>query len=170
MRASRPRINVPLPTPEGPVMTNTRATRAAPLGLSPKERDELGALPGRAPADRLARRDAALRDALAGLHAPVLRHREQQVEDLRRLDVARRLHQEVVDGDAAGLEVALELSALRADLVGACQRDHPLVQGTLGSSCVLGGRFTGGRRHGRRVYNVKTPHQAPTAEFASTSS
>ena len=73
----------------GPVMTKTRATRGSGRQLSPQQRDELGALPRREPADRLARRDAALREDLVRLHAAVLRHREQQVEDLRRLDVGR---------------------------------------------------------------------------------
>src|SRR3954451_1463762 len=126
MRASRPRISVPLPTPDGPVMTKTRATRGSAVALAAKQRDKLCTLPGREPADGLARRDAALREDLVGLHATVLRHREQEVEDLRRLDVGRRLHQQLVDRDAAGLEVPLELCPLGADLVRARERDHPL--------------------------------------------
>src|SRR6185312_2966051 len=170
MRASRPRISVPLPTPDGPVMTNTRATRERRSALATEQGDELGALARGEAADRLARGDAALREDLVRLHASVLRHRQQQVEDLRRLDVGRRFRQQFVNRDAPGLEVALELRALRADLVRARERDHPLVEGTLGRGGVLGGRFTGSRRHWRRVYNVKPARQAPTAEFASTSS
>src|SRR3954451_15630704 len=139
MRASRPRISVPLPTPEGPVMTKTRATRAGAVALAAKQRDKLCALPGREPADGLARRDAALREDLVGLHAAVLGHSEQEVEDLRRLDVCRRLHQQLVDGDTTGLEVALELRPLRADFVRAGERDHALVQRTLGCGGVLSG-------------------------------
>src|SRR5436190_15986056 len=98
MRSSSVRISVPLPTPEGPVITKARATRSR---LAAEHRDELGALALREAADRLARRDAALDEHLVDLHAPVLRDGEEHVEDLRRLDVGRRLEQEVVDLDPA---------------------------------------------------------------------
>src|SRR5687768_998644 len=106
MRSSSVRMSVPLPTPEGPVITNTR-----PIGraLAAQHRDELGALALREAADRLARRDAALDEDLVDLHAPVLGDGEQHVEDLGGLDVLRRLEQEVVDLRAAALEVPLEL-------------------------------------------------------------
>src|SRR5688572_27893266 len=82
-----------------------------------EHRDQLGALALREAADRLARRDAALDQHLVDLHAPVLRHREEHVEDLRRLDVLGRLEQQVVDARAAALEIALELGAARTNLV-----------------------------------------------------
>src|SRR5918911_336323 len=89
-RSRSVRMSVPLPTPDGPVMTKTRAigrdivacraaawgarrvgTRGAPGGPSrvrpgtrlsaqPEHRDGLRALTLRETADRLARRDAAL--------------------------------------------------------------------------------------------------------------
>ena len=80
-------------------------------GLAAQHRDELGALARREAADRLRRRDAAELQDLVDLHAPVLRYREQQVEDLRRMHVLGRLEQQVVDADLAGLEVALERRA-----------------------------------------------------------
>src|SRR5215207_7090862 len=109
MRSSSVRISVPLPTPDGPVITNTRGMRAGfwkgeGVLLPAQHRDELGALALREAADRLARRDAALHEDLVDLHAPVLRHRQQHVEDLRGLDVGRRLEQEIVDLDPAPLE------------------------------------------------------------------
>ncbi|HKG04427.1 MAG TPA: hypothetical protein VKB03_14715 [Conexibacter sp.] len=67
--------------------------------------------------------------------------------------------------DTTCFEVPLELCALCADLIRARERDHPLVQGTLGRGGVLCGRFTGGRRHWRRVYNVNAGRQAATREI-----
>src|SRR6188472_406457 len=116
MRSRRERISVPLPTPEGPVMTKTRAKR-----LAAQHRDQLGALALREAADRLARRDPALDENLVDLHAPVLRHRQQHVEHLRRLDELRRLQQEIMDADPPRLEIALELSAPGPDLVRALE-------------------------------------------------
>ena len=56
-----------------------------------------------------------------------------------------------MDRRAAGLEVALELRAAGADLVGALEGVHPLDEGALrGRRERLGGRL-GRRRHGRRV-------------------
>ena len=87
--ASRPAISVPLPTPEGPVITNTRAMRRT-LEATPAESDckpaalakasggaenELGALALGEPADRLARRDPAVCEDLVDLHAAVLAER-----------------------------------------------------------------------------------------------
>src|SRR5690348_1184552 len=98
-------MSVPFPTPEGPVITKTRATRASATRdhddpgrsarLAAEHRDELGALALREAADRLARRDAALDEDLVHLHAPVLRDGEQHVEDLGRLDVLGRLQEQV---------------------------------------------------------------------------
>src|SRR5919205_3391221 len=92
-RSSRERISVPLPTPEGPVMTKTRPTQGT---LPAQHADQLGPLALREAADRLRRRDPAQLEHLVDLHAPVLGHREEHVEDLRRLDVLRRLQEEVV--------------------------------------------------------------------------
>src|SRR5688572_30916708 len=86
-----------------------------------EHRDELPILALREAADRLARRDAALHEHLVDLHAPVLRDGEEHVEDLRGLDVGRRLEQEVVDLDATALEIALELGTARTDLVRALE-------------------------------------------------
>ena len=123
---------MPLPTPDGPVYD---AGSAQGAGAASGGRYETSSLRWRSrqPADRLARRDPALREDPIHLHAPVLRDGEQQVEDLGRLQVFRRIEQQPVDLLAAGLEVALELRAPRADLVGALQRVHALGQRTLGS-------------------------------------
>src|SRR5436305_1154810 len=104
-RPSSARISVPLPTPDGPVMTKTRANRRA---LSPQHRDELFALALGEPADRLARGDLARAQDLVDLHAPVLRHREQHVDHLGRLDVVGRVEQQLVDRVPATLEILLE--------------------------------------------------------------
>src|SRR4051794_13755334 len=106
MRSSSVRISVPLPTPEGPVITKTRGTAAgwvAGSDLAAQHRDELGALALREAADRLRRRDTALHEHLVDLHAPVLGHRQKHVEDLRGLDVLGRLEQQVVDPGATAL-------------------------------------------------------------------
>src|ERR1700720_3107859 len=136
-----PRMSVPLPTPEGPVMTNTRAKARTlvvvedaashraqrprsrwPAALVMQQRDELAALALGEPADGLAGRDAAVSEDLVDLDAPVLGDGEQHVEDLGGLDVLGRLEQQRVDRAPAGLEVALELCALDTDLVGAGER------------------------------------------------
>src|SRR5436305_14058821 len=90
--------------------------------LSPEHRDELRALALGQPADGLARRDAALGEDLVGLHAAVLGNGEQHVEHLRRLDVLGWVEQQLVDRNAAPLEVALELRAPSANVVSAPQR------------------------------------------------
>ena len=53
--------------------------------------DELRALALGQAADRLARRDPALREDLVDLHVAVLRHRQQHVGHLRGEDVVRRV-------------------------------------------------------------------------------
>src|SRR3954447_25444401 len=105
-------MSVPLPTPEGPVTTRTDTA-----ALSAQETDELAALALGQAADRLRRRDPALREDAVHLHAPVLRSRQQQVEDLGRLQVLRRVEQEAVDLRATGLQIPLQGSSARADLV-----------------------------------------------------
>src|SRR4030081_1690763 len=109
-RSSRPRISVPFPTPEGPVMTKTCPTWDEGRGaskLTPQHRDELRALALGQAADGLARRDTALREDLVGLHAPVLGNGQQHVEHLGRLDVGRRVEQELVDRKAPGPQGAV---------------------------------------------------------------
>src|SRR5213595_4141685 len=112
MRSSSERISVPFPTPDGPVMTKTRPTRGT---LPAERRDELGALALREAADGLRRRDPAKLEHLVDLDPPVLRHRQQHVEHLRRLDVLGRLQQQVVDAPPPALQIALELGPRRAD-------------------------------------------------------
>ena len=109
-------------------MTKTRGQAAAAERASGAAADELGALALGQAADRLARRDAALREDLVDLHAPVLRDREEHVEDLGGLDPLRRVEQELVDRRARALEIALELRALGTDLVRALERIHALGQ------------------------------------------
>src|SRR2546423_7171440 len=159
MRSSSARINVPLPTPEGPVMTKTLAS-----ALAAQQPDQLVALALGQAADGLARRDLALTQDLVDLHAPVLRDGEQHVDDLRGLDELRRLQEQLVDRTPPRLEVALELRALGADLVGALQGIHALNERPLRGRRLLRGGIGRRRRHGRRVYTEQTPVQAPTSE------
>src|SRR4051794_5205519 len=128
MRSRSVRISVPLPTPDGPVMTKTRATASAAgrAALPAQLADELAALTLRQAADRLARRDAALLEDLVDLHPAVLRDGQQHVEDLRRLDVFRRVEQERLDRYPAGFQVLLQLRSAGANLVRALERIHPL--------------------------------------------
>src|ERR671933_2276831 len=114
MRSRSERMSVPLPTPDGPVMTKTRATRCAAAVLAAQLADELGALALRQAADGLARRDPALHEDLVHLHTPVLRDGEEHVEHLRREDVLGRVEQERLDRDPTGFQVLLQLRAAGA--------------------------------------------------------
>src|SRR4051794_31408426 len=146
-------MSVPLPTPEGPVMTRTRGGAMATGRLAAEVRDQLVALALGETADGLARRDPALREDAIDLHAAVLRNRQEQVEDLRSLQIFRRIQEQSVDLRAARLEIALEAGSPRPDLVGALESVHPLGERTFG--CHPRGSFRGrlrGRRHGRRCY------------------
>src|SRR5919201_599652 len=141
-RSRRVRISVPLPTPDGPVMTKTRATApgyddspTAPLAT--QHGDQLGALALRQATDRLARRDPALLQDLVRLHAAVLGNREQHVEDLRGLHVLGRLPQKRVNRHPARLQILLQLRPPRADRVGALERVHALKERSLGCRRVL---------------------------------
>src|SRR4051794_33739148 len=167
MRCSSVRISVPLPTPDGPVITKTRATgwSRTRLSLPAEHADQLGALALREAADGLARRDAALLEDLVDLDPAVLRHGEQHVEHLRRLGVLRRVEQEVMDGAPPGLEIALELRPPRADVVRTLKRVHPLLEGSLRGRNGCLGRW----RHGRRVYIHEGDPQPDPREFGSTS-
>ena len=148
------RISVPLPTPEGPVMTKT--SRQAARGASGAACEtQLGALALRQAADGLARRDAALHEHLVDLHAPVLRHRQQHVEDLRGLDVLRRLEQQVVDADA-GPPLRSRLSWARRVRISFARWSASIrwTRERSGAATVgLVGRLRRWR-HGRRVYIV----------------
>src|SRR6202011_2666675 len=69
----------------------------------------------------------------------------------------------------ARLEVALELGALRANLVRAGKRIHALVERTLRCGRSLVERLLT-RRHGRRVYRLGVALQGLGGQFTSTSS
>src|SRR3954451_11474625 len=116
-------MSVPLPTPLGPVTTRTVT---AALRLAAEVRDELAALALGQAANRLRRRDPALREDAVHLHAPVLRHGQQQVEDLGRLEVLGWIEQKPVDLRATGLQIPLEGGSARADLVRSLKRVHAL--------------------------------------------
>src|SRR3954454_2221665 len=90
-RSSSPRIRVPLPTPDGPVMTRTGVSTGRDESLPAQVRDELVALALGQAADRLAGRDAAVREDAIYLHAPVLGNGQKQVEDLGGLEVVGRV-------------------------------------------------------------------------------
>src|SRR3954469_11299438 len=139
--------------------------------LAPEERHELAALALGQAADRLARRDPALRENAVYLHAPVLRDGEQEVEDLRRLEVLGRVQQQAVDLRAAGLQIPLERGATRADLVRSLERIHALSQRPLGSRTRrrLRRGLGGGGRHAARLYTRGGDRQpAPTLFFANS--
>src|SRR4051794_32020482 len=105
-------MSVPLPTPEGPVMTNVWGR---PRRLLAQHRDELGALAIGEAADRLARRDPAGLQDLIGLAPTVLRNRQEHVEDLGGLQELGRIEEQLVDRHSTSLQIALELRATRAD-------------------------------------------------------
>src|SRR5688500_10157351 len=69
-------ISVPLPAPEGPVITKTGRGR-----LAVEEANQLGALALGEAADGLGLADPALVQQPRRLHAPELRHRHEHVED-----------------------------------------------------------------------------------------
>src|SRR5438552_1771395 len=98
-RSSSIRARVLLPSPDVPVMTKTGGR------LPVEEPDELGALALRQPPNGLRLADAALIEEPGGLDAPEFRHGHQDVEDLCRRDVLRRITQDVVDVGGAGFEV-----------------------------------------------------------------
>src|SRR4051812_1085565 len=167
-RSSRALMSVPLPTPEGPVMTKTR-DRVKSDRLAAKHLNELGPLALGEPADGLARGDAALLKDLVDLHAPVLRDREEHVEDLRGLDPLGRLGEEVADRRPVGLQIALELGAPRTDVVRPLEGFHSLHEASFRGHCALCFGLGGPHRHGRRVYISGWAAQDKTPEFASTS-
>src|SRR3954452_21021821 len=161
-------MSVPLPTPLGPVTTRTLME---PRALAAQIRDELAALALGQAADRLRRRDPALREDAVHLHAPGLRHRQQQVEDLGRLEVLGRVEQQTVDLRATGLQIPLQGSSARADLVRSLKRIHALRQRPLGSRTRrrLWRGLGGGGRHAARLYTREGDRQrTPTLFWANS--
>ena len=71
--------------------------------------------------------------------------------------------------DAAGLEIALELSPPRADLVRTLERLHPLHERPLGGCHGGLGRRLRGRRHGGESTSESRAGKPNFAQFASTS-
>ena len=94
-------MTVPLPTPDGPVMTNTedgsrepQDGRLRPIthGLRTTERvDQFAALALGETDDGLARRDAATLENLRDLYSAVTRHGKHDVGDLGRVHALRRV-------------------------------------------------------------------------------
>src|SRR5947207_120573 len=121
-RSSSIRARVLFPSPDVPVMTKTGGR------LPVEEPDELGALALRQPSNGLRLADPALIEEACRLDAPELRDGHQDVEDLRRRDVFRRIAQDVVDVGAPGFEVLLQLRSADADVVRALERFHALVE------------------------------------------
>src|SRR5437762_1008603 len=88
-----------------PVSSSSRTGRPLPV----EEPDELGALALRQPSNGLRLADPALIQEPGGLDAAELRYGHQDVEDLRRRDVLRRIAEHVVDVGGAGFEVFFQL-------------------------------------------------------------
>src|SRR5438046_2694859 len=110
-RSSSIRASVLFPSPEVPVMTKTGGR------LPVEEPDELGALALRQPSNGLRLADPALIEETGGLDATELRHGHQDVEDLRRRDVLRRIPEDIVDVGGAGFEVLFQLRPADANVV-----------------------------------------------------
>src|SRR3954453_11041037 len=123
-RSRAARTMVPLPAPDGPVTTKTFPGAR----LAVEEANQLVPLTVREAADGLRLADPALVEQARGLDTAELRYRHQHVEDLRGRDELRRLRQNLVDRDVAGLQILLQLSALDADVVRPLQCLHALVQ------------------------------------------
>src|SRR5436309_3643150 len=131
-RSSSIRARVLFPSPDVPVMTKT----GGPL-RPVEEPDELGALALRQPSNGLRLADPALIQEPGGLDAAELRYGHQDVEDLRRRDVLRRIAEHVVDVGGAGFEVFFQLRPADANVVRPLERFHALIQraeGCLGLS------------------------------------
>src|SRR5436305_1043531 len=102
-RSSSSRISVPLPAPDGPVTTTTDG-----FGLSVEELNQLRALPVGEAAHRLRLADPARVQEPRGLHASELRHRHQDVDHLRGLDVLGWAIEDRLDAHASVLQVLLQ--------------------------------------------------------------
>src|SRR3989440_1603643 len=96
--------------------------------LPVEEPDELGALALRQPSNGLRLADPALIQEAGGLDAAELRHGHQDVEDLGRRDVLRRMAEDVLDGGGAGFEVFLQLRPADANVVRPLERFHSLIE------------------------------------------
>ena len=140
-------MSVPLPAPDGPEMTKSRATRRLPA----QQRDELGALTIRQTTDRLRTRHTALLQHLGGLDATNTRHAEHQVVDLRGQDPFSGAQQHVGQDLLAALEIALQPRSLDANRVGSCERRVALA-GRTGRGLVPEKRLLRGR-DGRRLWD-----------------
>src|SRR5438132_724817 len=90
--------------------------------LPVEEPDELGALALRQPSNGLRLADSTLIQEPGGLDAAELGYGHQNVEDLRRGDVLRRIAQDVVDVGGAGFEVLLQLRPPDANVVRPLER------------------------------------------------
>src|SRR5438874_9118942 len=121
-RSSSSRARVLFPSPDVPVMTKTGGR------LPVEEPDELGALALRQPSNGLRLADPALVQEPGGLDAAELRHGHQDVEDLGRRDVLRRMAEDVVDARRAVLEVFLELRPADTNVVCPLERLHALIE------------------------------------------
>src|SRR5438046_6911016 len=121
-RSSSSRARVLFPSPDVAVMTKTGGR------LPVEEPDELGALALRQPSNGLRLADPALVQEPGGLDAAELRHGHQDVEDLGRRDVLRRMAEDVLDGGGAGFEVLLQLRHADANVVRSLERFHLLVE------------------------------------------
>ena len=115
----------------------------------------------RQPADRLARRDPALREDLVDLHVAVLRHREQHLRHLGGEHVLRWREQQTLRVRAPRPQVALQLCALRSDLVGPLSASIRWRERALRSA---GGGLRGGG-HGRRLYAGRAACKVPLRNF-----
>lgn len=87
---------------------------------------QLAALALRQSADGLAGSNAALGQYLVDLDPSVLRHRQEQIEDLHGCGPLRGFSQDRMDRGPAALQVTLELGSTGADVVGLTQRTHTL--------------------------------------------
>src|SRR5262245_6294618 len=130
MRSTSIRMSVPLPAPEGPVTTMTRAEPGGRLLV--EEPNELGALALGETPDRLRLADAALVQEPRRLDAPELRNGHQHVEHFRGRDEFRWIGQDLLDLGPSVLQVLLESRAPDPDVVCPLERFHPLVEGAEG--------------------------------------
>src|SRR3954451_8872712 len=99
-------------------------------GLAVEEVNQLRALPIRQPTDGLRLADAARVQEAGCLHATKLRHRHQDVDHLRRLDVLRRPAEDRLDPDPSVLQILLQLRPFDTNVVRTTERVHALVEGT----------------------------------------
>src|SRR2546430_16750640 len=105
--------------------------------LPVEEPDELGSWAIIQPNSDLLLADPALIHEPGSLEAAELGHGHQDVEDLGRGDVVRRIPQDIVDVGGASFEVLLQLRPADAYVVRPLERFHALIQraeGCLGLS------------------------------------